>query len=116
MIILDSMGHLYSTESLKELYLFAKKMGLNLRWNHYSRHFPHFDLTTYNKKREAIRQGAKYVDARIDFHYVEQCRSWSRAMYDAEKVNNNLFYYEDYGLMKQRILRLDFNKLSHLLN
>jgi hypothetical protein len=54
MIILDSMGHLYSDTSVEELFDFAvRKLKLKPEWNHYGRHFPHFDLTT--KKRSERR-------------------------------------------------------------
>lgn len=68
MIFVDSMGHLITDRDIEELHTFAKKIGLKREWfqedsgkhNHDVR-FPHYDLTTQNKFRQAIRMGANYL-------------------------------------------------------
>ena len=116
MILVDSMGHLYSTESIEELYDFAvNKMKLKPQWNHYSRHFPHFDLTTKNKINQSIKLGARLVDARDDKEEYDKCRAWARKMYQEEwEEKENKYFYESKGLVGQKILRIDFNKLPFL--
>lgn len=98
MIILDDMGHLYSTVSTKELYDFAIKLGMNPEWNHYNRHFPHFDLTTKGKMNLAVKMGAKLVDAREDAELVNLTKDWSRKMYEDETRKGNVYYYKSRGL------------------
>ena len=113
MIIVDSMGHLYSDESLQELYDFAvKKLKLKPEWNHYSRHFPHFDLTTKRKISQAVSLGALYVDARDDIERYRKVRElYSKFLTDNQHLN---FWYESKGLVGQKILRIDFKKLGIL--
>lgn len=111
MIILDSMGHLYSDVSVQELYDFAvKKLRLKPEWNHYGRHFPHFDLTTKRKKDLAVQLGALYVDARDDIERYKKVRlmyhEWHLTVAHLE------YWYESKGLVGQKILRIDFNKLG----
>lgn len=62
MIYTDSMGHLISDTNIEELHRFAKKIGLKREWfqNHDIR-YPHYDLTTENMKRKAVRFGAAFV-------------------------------------------------------
>jgi hypothetical protein len=117
MIILDSMGHLYSDESLQELYDFAvKKLKMNPKWNHYSRHFPHFDLTTANKKKQAISLGAKLVDARDDIvgkDGISRYKIAKKVFKEFYIENKHLVYwYYCTGLYKQKIMRIDFEKLG----
>ena len=52
MIYLDNMGHLFSDESLQELFDFAMDI-LNFRadWNHYTEYYPHFDILMRSKKQ-----------------------------------------------------------------
>lgn len=109
------MGHLYSTTSIKELYNFSLKLGLKLHWNHYSRNFPHFGLTTKAKKLQAQKLGAILVDCKKDFDLVKQCQGWAKIMFQEESARQNVFYYKSKGLMGQEILRIDFNKIKHLL-
>lgn len=110
MIILDNMGHLYSNENLQELYDFAvKKLKLKPEWNHYSRHFPHFDLTTKRKKDLAISLGAKLVDAVKDPQYDIARKIYFKFYQENKHLN---YWYEDTGLFGQRILRINFKKLG----
>lgn len=111
MIILDSMGHLYSDVSVQELYDFAvKKLRLKPEWNHYGRHFPHFDLTTKRKKDLAVSLGALYVDVREDFARYDRVRKMY-AEWHASVAHLN-YWYESTGLVNQKILRIDFSKLG----
>jgi hypothetical protein len=58
------MGHLFSDESFEELYQFGvKKLKLKPQYNHYSRHLPHFDLTTKAIKERAVNLGAKKINS-----------------------------------------------------
>ncbi len=67
MIILDTMGHMVSTESEEKTHEFAKKLGLKRGWYHEAeslkRYHPHYDLTTRRMKKRAVRLGAKPVKA-----------------------------------------------------
>lgn len=111
MIILDSMGHLYSDVSVQELYDFAvKKLGLKPEWNHYGRHFPHFDLTTKRKKDLAVKLGALYVDVREDFDRYDRVRK----MYAQWHMDNChlCYWYDGTGLHGQKILRINFERLG----
>lgn len=111
MIYLDTMGHLYSDESLQELYDFAvKKLYLKPQWNHYSRLFPHFDLTTSKKKSKAVKLGAIKVDARDDKEQYDRCRTWCAKFHEENEHLN--YWYECKGLANQKILRIDFAKLG----
>lgn len=111
MIILDSMGHLYSDESVEELYDFAvRKLGLKPEWNHYGRYFPHFDLTTARKKKQARDLGALYVDARDDLARYKKVRLMYAEWHS--KVQHLNYWYECKGLANQKILRIDFKKLG----
>ena len=111
MIGLDSMGHLYSDVSVAELYDFAvNKLGLKPEWNHYGRYFPHFDLTTARKKKQAKELGALYVDARNDIERYKTVRIMY-AKWHNENAHLN-YWYESAGLVGQKILRIDFKKLG----
>ena len=114
MIILDSMSHLYSTKDLQELYDFAvKKLKLKPEWNHYSRHFPHFDLTTHKKKSLAIEHGAIFIDAREDIEQVRLTRKVFAELYQEKWINQKIkYFYESKGLYGQAILRIDFKLLG----
>lgn len=67
MIILDTMGHMVSTESEEKTHEFAKKLGLKRKWyhefrvEHSKRYHPHYDLTTRRMQEKAVRLGAKPV-------------------------------------------------------
>lgn len=111
MIYIDTMGHLYSDESMQELYDFAvKTLNLKPQWNHLSRDFPHFDLTAPKKKSEAVKAGAIKVDARDDNEQYDRCRKWFREFHQLNYHKN--YWYECKGLYGQKILRIDFNKLG----
>lgn len=52
-------------DSLDELHSFAEKIGLKKHFYHGVRKgHPHYDLTNYNAKAEAVKAGAKVVDSR----------------------------------------------------
>lgn len=109
MIYLDNMGHLWSNESFQELYDFGVgKLGLNPEWNHYSRWFPHFDLTTKNMKNRAKLLGATLVDAR-DRDSFDSARRVFRDFH--ENYDGPEYWYECKGLYGQKILRVDFGVL-----
>ncbi len=124
MIILDSMGHLYSDKSLAELYKFAViDLKLKPDWNHYSNLFPHFDLTTARKKKEALSKGAIPVSARTDMsnrltgnksHY-ELCKIWTKEMIETCRSEGIIGAYISVGLLGQPIKRLDFKRLKQFL-
>lgn len=120
MIIIDSMGHLYSTENLKEIYNFAvNKMGLKAEWNHLGNMFPHWDLTTKKMKNKAIELGAQFSDVRnrSELTHYKQCQIWFKKMASEEVKNGNKeFFYECKGLIGQKIYRLNFNVLKHRIN
>ena len=64
MILIDSLGHMISTDSAEELHQFAKKLGLKREWyqtpGHGENH-SHYDLTTNRMKDKAKRMGVKKV-------------------------------------------------------
>lgn len=60
MILYDSMGHMVSDSSEKELHIFAKKIGLKQEWYQKGKH-PHYDLTTNRMKSKAFLSGAYLV-------------------------------------------------------
>lgn len=108
------MGHLYSDESIFELYDFAvNKMNLKPYWNHYSVFFPHFDLFG-KKKKEAINLGAIFVNARDDIERYRQVKKLYKKFHEKNKHLDYL--YESKGLMGQKILRIDFSKFKHQMN
>lgn len=112
MIYLDEMGHLYSNNSIQELYDFAvKKLKLKPQWNHYSRWFLHFDLTTKNKQRIAFNMGAiKEPTRKLTVDTYRDTRLYYRQFH---KKNEHLkYWYECKGLYKQRILRVNFKILG----
>ena len=113
MIYLDNWGHLFSDESWQELYDFAvKKLKLKPEWNHYSRYFLHFDLTTKNKNEMALRLGAlmeseekakrREIFKRTQLMNLEAHREYGHIKY----------WYESKGLHGQKILRVDFAKIG----
>lgn len=92
MIYLDNFGHLFSDESLQELYDFAvKKLKFKPNWNHYSRHFPHFDILTEGKKWQAIRNGAIYLE---------------NATKSYKKIKFNWFFFHLYYEQTRRIYEI----------
>ena len=112
MIYLDSMGHLYSDQSIQELYRFAiGRLKLKPEWNHYGRLFPHFDLTTKKMKRKAIRLGAIEVSARNDCEQYERCRTMMKEVIKVCREKNIQAAYHCKGLLGQSILRLNFDKI-----
>ena len=64
MILIDLVGHMVSTVGLKELHTFAEGMGLKRCWFHVGRRHPHYDLTTIEKRIDAIVAGARPVETR----------------------------------------------------
>lgn len=65
MILVDFTDHMVSTESVEELHEFAlMKLGLDRQWFQNSgkllKH-PHYDLTTFSKREQAIAHGAQLV-------------------------------------------------------
>ena len=62
MILLDVDGHLVSDTSLKELHVFADKIGLLREWLQDHR-WPHYDVWGI-KRAEAVKAGAVLVDIR----------------------------------------------------
>jgi hypothetical protein len=108
MIYIDTMGHLFSDESIEELFDFAvNKLGLKPEWNHYSRNFPHFDLTTNRKKKQAKDLGAKFDDDTTTNSMILY-----KKVFNLYKEKGPLPYYESKGLVGQKIYRVDFKKLS----
>src|SRR6056297_2447774 len=105
MIYVDPLKHLFSDESVTELWNFAKKVGLKKEWNHYSKGFPHFDLMgSYIAK--AKRMGAISLDLGEDFNTITDYmmgvvfnRQWHETI-----VGNS--FYESKGMVNQKILRL----------
>ncbi|KKN06478.1 hypothetical protein LCGC14_1076950 [marine sediment metagenome] len=63
MILTDGV-HLVSDTSLAELHKFAQSMGLERHWFQVHREHPHYDLTTLDAYRRALRHGAVKVTAR----------------------------------------------------
>lgn len=107
MIYLDFSGHLFSDSSLEELYDFAVlKLKMNPRWNHYSRFFPHFDLTTKGKKQLALKMGATYLS---DY------KSWAPVIAATKQTFQlDLPKYQCKGLLGQDIFRVDFEQYFSL--
>lgn len=105
MIYLDFAGHCFSDTSIEELYDFGvNKLNLKPHWNHYSRHFPHFDLTTKAKKKLAIKLGAIYLK---DF------QEWKPVVAKTkEAFQTDLPKYLCKGLYGQTIYRVDFKELG----
>lgn len=64
MILIDSIGHMVSTESEAELHKFADELGMRKRWYQDQdlllRH-PHYDLTTKQMIKKALRLGTEQV-------------------------------------------------------
>lgn len=105
MIYLDYLGHLFSDESVDELYNFAvTRLGLKPEWNHYSRNFPHFDLTTETKKKQAIKLGAIYID---DSRTLIGIFNKIKTTYPTSG-DGALPFIKGKGLRNQDILRVDF--------
>lgn len=112
MIFLDKMGHLYSDESWQELYDFAvKKLKLKSNWNHYSRNFLHFDLTTAGKRNQALALGAKREEDELDVSALLM-RTKTMNINSLEKNRHLEFWFPCRGLYGQKILRVDFALLG----
>lgn len=107
MIYLDRFGHLFSDESVDELYEFGvNRLGLKPEWNHYSRNLPHFDLTTKRKQNEAVKLGAVWLeDSREIVDMYQKCRF----VYPSSS-DKCLPYVKGTGLHGQALLRVDFKK------
>lgn len=114
MIYLDNYGHLFSDESFQELYDFGvKKLKLKPTWNHYSKHFPHFDLTTKRKKELALKNGAVLIENNRDLvELFRKVRDRFKIFYD--KYKEEEYYYEAKGLVGQKILRVNFKTVLYL--
>ena len=65
MILVDLAGHMVSTTGLDELHAFAEGMGLKRCWFRVGRRHPHYDLTSVEKRVDAIVAGAKMVETRV---------------------------------------------------
>ena len=105
MIYIDRFGHLFSDSSIEELYDFAvNKLGLKPWWNHYSRNFPHFDLTTKGKITQAVKLGAVYLE---DTRKIVEIYNKVKPLYPSSG-ENSLPYMKGKGLHGQAILRVDF--------
>ena len=64
MIMLDTLGHLSSTETAQELHDFAGSIGLRRHWYQmpgYGDHHGHYDVMGPNMKHRAISAGAQFV-------------------------------------------------------
>ncbi len=66
----DKSCHLFG-DSIKELKLFASRIGLKLSWYQNSKSFPHFDLTA-NIRKKAIKNGAKEVNRRFVYNFMKK--------------------------------------------
>lgn len=106
MIYLDWFGHLFSDNSLEELYDFAVK-GLKLKpeWNHYSRNLPHFDLTTKAKQQQAIKMGAIYLN---NSQELREPMGRATEFYKQHSYPK----YLSKGLVGQTIYRVDFKAMG----
>lgn len=103
MIYLDGLGHLFSDVSVVELYEFAvKKLKMKSTWNHYSRNFPHFDITTDGMRRKAVALGAREIDLRHSLVLIKKVKS----IY----TDSDFPLYESIGLVNQKIYRIDYSK------
>ena len=84
------------------------KLRLKPEWNHYSRHFPHFDLITQKMIDKAILLGA-----RVDENSVELFDRTRQVFKKFFNENAHLkYWYHCKGLLKQPIMRIDFKKLG----
>jgi len=61
-MIYTDYAHLFA-DSLEELHIFAKKIGLKRHWFQ-NKKYPHYDLTTKRMKAKAIRAGAVVVSTK----------------------------------------------------
>jgi hypothetical protein len=64
MIYMDNIGHLMTDGDLEELHVFAEGIGLQRVWFQDRKKYPHYDLTSERKRRQAISSGAKVVNSR----------------------------------------------------
>jgi hypothetical protein len=105
-VYLDSWGHLFSDKSIKDLWEFSERIGMRKDWNHYSRGFPHFDLTTMTMVRKAVAAGAKEVSIRDPawraLTNTMTSKTFNRAWHESVAV-----WLSGTGLIGQKILRLD---------
>lgn len=62
MVYYDKLGHLVA-DTLEELQVFARALGLKPEWYQAGRH-PHYDLTTPRMVAKARRRGAILVSPR----------------------------------------------------
>lgn len=60
-IYCDSIGHLISDSKLEDLHDFASGIGLKRTWFQDKPNYPHYDLTTNNAIKRAIRAGATHI-------------------------------------------------------
>ena len=75
------MSHMFSDESLAELHLFAKAIGMKREWFH-DGSAPHYDVC-WARRAVAIRMGAVSLPIRVDGHHNKE---WLRVVRDAEKT------------------------------
>ena len=65
MILVDSVGHMVSTQGPEELHEFAARLGLRHEWFQDNPVSPHYDLTTPRARERARDAGAKLMDSRL---------------------------------------------------
>ena len=105
-VYIDSWGHLFSDQSVRELWSVASRIGMRAEWNHYSKGFPHFDLTTEGKKMLAVAHGAKHLSVR-DAEWRITVDGMMRATFNRTWHERCAVCQTGTGLVGQKILRLD---------
>jgi len=114
MIICDYFGHLYTTDDLLGLYNFAvHDLRLKPEWNHYSRYFPHWDLTTDRKRKQAWSLGAHRPTNIENAALIREAESYARSALPVPAPAG--IVYESKGLYKQSIKRINWDILMPLL-
>lgn len=109
MIICDGFGHLYTTDDIAALHRFAlSKLSLKESWNHCSRWFPHWDLTTAGKRGTAWRLGAHHPKSHQEnSDLIGVAEAYAKTL--GEALTKNL--YASRGLHGQGILRVNYTAL-----
>lgn len=77
MILIDTTGHLASTEGPHELHPFARLIGLRREWYQDHPTHPHYDCTTASKRRLAVRFGAVQVGTREMLYRMGKAGQWT---------------------------------------
>ena len=115
MIVLDSFGHLYTTDDIYELVHFAtEKLKLHLEWNHCSRWFPHWDLTTTTMRSKGYALGAHKPSGHAEnASLIKEAEDYAKGLLATQQWTSVL--YLDKGLYGQRIHRVDYPKLFEIL-